>query len=432
MTRAVAERVFAQTGSSAAASSQGKVAYIASWFPALTETFILFEILAVERQGAAVEVFPLLGQHGKLMHPEAAAVVRRTHYHPLLSLAIVRANLHFLWRQPGAYFGALWILLRSTWGSLRYFSGALVFFPKMAYLARHMELEGITHIHAHFASHPAAAAFVIHRLTGIPYSFTVHGSDLHRDQHMLREKVAEAAFVATISEYNRRVILDVCGPQCAGKVEVIHCGVDTEVFRPHGEDRRSDSGRPFTVVCTGKLYEVKGQKYLIEACRLLRDRGVEVACEFVGDGPDREMLARRVAEVGMEDCVRFHGRVTQHRIAQILAEADILAAPSVPASDGRREGIPVVLMEAMACGVPVAASDLSGIPELVEHGETGLLVPPGDSTALADALQRLASDPQLRRRLAAAARDKIVRQFNLHTNASLLIHRFRSGVPACC
>lgn len=433
MTQTIAERTVEPSAGYPAAANQGKVAYIASWFPVLTETFILFEILAVEQQGAAVEVYPLFGRHGRTMHPEATALVRRAHYHPLLSLAIVRAHLHFLCHRPRAYLGALWTLLRCTWGSLRYFSGAVVLFPKVVYFARRMQLQGVTHVHAHFASHPAAAAFVIHRLTGIPYSFTVHGSDLHRDQHMLREKVAEAAFVVSISEYNRQVILKVCGRQYAEKVEVIHCGVDTAVFCPQGDaGAGADPRRPFTILSVGKLYEVKGQKFLIEACRLLRARGVEFACEMVGDGPDRQMLASQVAEAGMQDCVRFHGRITRDRIARLVAEADVLAAPSVPTRDGRREGIPVVLMEAMAGGVPVVASDLSGIPELVEHGETGLLVPPGDAAALADALERVASESQLRRRLAVAARDKIVRQFNLHTNASLLIERFRCGVPTCC
>src|SRR5262249_25533710 len=145
---------------------------------------------------------------------------------------IVRAHLRYLRRKPRAYLGALWSMLRGTIGSLNFFFGALGIFPKTVYFAELMEAEGVQHVHAHFANHPAAPAFIIHRLADIPYSFTAHGSDLHVDRHMLREKVAEAAFVVPISRYNKELIVETCGEQFRDKVVVIHCGVDTEVFQP--------------------------------------------------------------------------------------------------------------------------------------------------------------------------------------------------------
>ncbi len=407
-----------------------KVAYVVSRFPKLTETFVLYELLAVEREGVDVEVYPLFRHRSTLMHPEAAQALARAHFEPLVSWRIARAHVHFLRRRPAAYLAALWCLLRSTFGSPRYLAGALAIFPKAVFLARRMQERGVRHVHAHFASHPAAAAFVIWRLVGIPFSFTAHGSDLHRDRHMLREKVAEAAFVVCISRYNREIVLAECGFEFGERSVVIHCGVDTELFRPTPDDAAASDSRPIRIVCTGTLHEVKGQTHLIEACRLLRARGVAFELELIGGGRDRARLEKQVAAARLERWVRFAGECTRAGVVHRLRQADVFVAPSVPSRDGRREGIPVALMEAAASGKPVVASALSGIPEAIEDGVEGYLVPPGDPAALADAIERLARDSALRERLGRAARERMAREFDLRSNARLLAQRFRSEVEA--
>ena len=411
--------------------SQGRVrvAYLMSRFPKLTETFILYEMLAVERRGVTVEVYPLQRERASTMHPEAAAFTARAHFAPFLSLGILRAQARFLVGRPRAYLGALFTWLGATFGSLRYFGGALVFFPKAVWFAERMQAQGVTHVHAHFASHPAAAALVIHRLTGISYSFTAHGSDLHRERRMLQEKVAEAHFVAAISDYNRRVIVAECGERAAAKTIVLHCGVDTDVFRAAPRGIEGCARRRFRILCTGTLHEVKGQTHLVEACRILAERGVDFECAFVGDGPDRERLGEQVVRAGLADRVQFLGRRMRAEVVRLLGEADVLVAPSVASRDGRREGIPVAIMEGAACGIPVVASDLSGIPELIEDGKHGFLVPPGDAPALADALQRLHADPSLRIALGREGRAKVLSEFDLDTNAAALAQRFRGGNP---
>jgi colanic acid/amylovoran biosynthesis glycosyltransferase len=398
-----------------------KVAYVMSRFPKLSETFVLGEMLAVEEHGVEVELFPLLREREDVVHPEAQTLARRARYQPFLSLAILRSQLHFLRRSPGVYLGALADLLRGTWGSRNYFVGGLGIFPKVAHAARLMRAEGIDHVHCHFSNHPAAAGFVIHRLAGLPYSFTAHGFDLHVDRHMLCEKVAEAAFVVPISEYNRRLILEECGERAEDKAFVIHCGVDTDFFRPR---ESAPPEPPFSLVCVGTLHEVKGQRFLVEACRLLWEEGVDLVCTLVGDGPDQVGLTRAVADAGLEGRVQLAGRRTRSEIAGLLRSAHAVAAPSVPTREGKREGIPVVLMEAMASGVPVVASRISGIPELVEDGVSGLLVPHGNPEALARALRRLHDDPVLRERLARAGRAKVVREFDVRTNAAELVRQF--------
>jgi len=404
------------------------VAYVVSRFPKLSETFVLFEILAVEQEGIHVEIYPLQRERADTIHPEAKRLVERAHYAPLLSLAILGSQLHYLFRRPGAYLRTLFDLVRWNLGSARYLGGALAFFPKAVHFARRMREDGVSHVHAHFASHPAAVAFAIHRLEGIPYSFTAHGSDLHRDRHMLRQKVAEARFVVPISEFNRRVILDECGDAHAAKLAVIHCGIDPEIFRPVPSPR-SGPAHPVRLVCVGTLHEVKGQAVLIEACRLLAARGVAFHCDLVGDGPDRDALLRQARAAGLDGRVRFLGALTRNEVAASLRDSDIAVVPSVPTRDGRREGIPVALMEAAATGRPVVASRLSGIPEAIEDGAQGLLVEPGDAQGLADAIATLAEDPLLRERLGAAARERMLREFDLASNARLLAARFRRRAP---
>ncbi|MGH2996544.1 MAG: glycosyltransferase, partial [Gaiellaceae bacterium] len=387
-----------------------KVAYLMSRFPKLSETFVLSEILAVEERGAEVELYPLLRTREDVVHPEALPLAARARYEPFLSLPILRSQLYFLRHRRRAYLGALGDLVRGTWGSLNYFVGALGIFPKVAHAARRMEADGVGHVHCHFSNHPAAAGFVVHRLTGLPYSFTAHGFDLHVDRRMLCEKISEAAFVVPISEYNRELIAAECGTEVREKLAVIHCGVDTDLFRP---SESAPPERPFSLLCVGTLHEVKGQGYLVEACRLLVEEGVELVCTLLGDGPDREALARGIAAAGLAGRVRIAGPRTRAEVAELLHAAHVLVAPSVPTREGKREGIPVVLMEAMASGVPVVASGISGIPELVADGESGLLVPPRDPRALAAALRRLHDDRALCERLALAGRKKVVREFDV-------------------
>jgi colanic acid/amylovoran biosynthesis glycosyltransferase len=399
------------------------VAYVMSRFPKISETFILTEILELERRGVRVEVYPLLRERTRLVHPEAEALTARAHYVPFISRAVLASQIHWLARRPGAYLGALGDVARGTFGSLNFFAGGIAIFPKVAHAARLMEAGGVTHVHCHFANHPAVAGFVIHRLTGLPYSFTAHGSDLHVERRMLREKVEEAAFVATVSGYNRSLIVAECGDGVGDKVRVVHAGVDTALFAPR-RNGRAPRG-PLRVLCVGTLHEVKGQAHLVDACRLLAGRGVQFSCRLVGDGPDRRLLERRIADAGLSDRVVLAGGRTRGEVAAELAAADVLVAPSVRTKAGKREGIPVALIEAMSSGLPVVASDLSGIPELVEHGVTGLLAPPGDAGGLAAALRALHEDRTLGPRLGAAARARVLAEFDSGRSVDQLVGHFQ-------
>lgn len=388
-----------------------------SRFPKLTETFVLNDVIGLAAHGFEVEVFPLLRERQAVVHDDAARVAARAHYLPFLSPAIVASNVRMLLRRPRRYLGAVGRLVADTWRSPNFLVGGLGIVPKVVHAAALMERLGVGHLHCHFANHPAVAGWLVHRLVGIPYSFTAHGSDLHVDRRMLPTKVAEAAFVATVSSFNRDLIVQECGGRFADKVHVVRCGVDTGLFAPR--ERRPVPERP-DLVCVGTLHEVKGQAHLLAACARLAATDALGTCTFVGDGPDRSRLEQLASSLGIAERVRFAGALPREEVAAVLAGADVLVAPSVPTREGKREGIPVVLIEGMASGVPVVASRLSGIPELVIHERTGLLVEPQDDGGIAAAVLRLRDEPGLAAALVDGALAHVAREFELHVNLERL------------
>jgi glycosyltransferase involved in cell wall biosynthesis len=284
--------------------------------------------------------------------------------------------------------------------------------------------EQVTHVHAHFSNHPAVAALIVHRLAGIPFSFTAHGHDIHKDRTMLGEKIAAAAFAVTVSRYNKSLMAKECAPGVDDKIHVIHCGVDTRLFKV---PVKPDQEGVIKIICVASLLEVKGHTYLVQACKLLRDRGVDFTCHLVGEGNYRARIEKQIKQSGLDDHIKLHGACTQSHVREFLVTSDIFVLASTPTRQGAREGIPVSLMEGMAVGLPVVASNISGIPELVENGISGFLTPPGDVNALAKSIGDLIEDGSLRRIMGTAAREVILRDFNLESNARHLIHMFQNA-----
>jgi colanic acid/amylovoran biosynthesis glycosyltransferase len=401
-----------------------KVGYIMSRFPKLSETFILNEMQAVASLGIPVDIYPLLRARQATTHPEAVAWMRKAHFHPLVSAGVLRAHLHFLAHSPATYVATGVDVLRRTWGGRKLFVGALGTFPRAVRFAYDMRRAAVTHVHAHFATHPALAAYVIHRLTGLPYSFTAHGSDLHVDRRMLDVKVKAAAFAVTVSRFNKEVMVQACGESSRDKIHVVHCGVDAKAFAP---TVRPATPHTLRIVCVASLELVKGHAFLVEACRLLAARGLRLRCDLIGDGPLRRRIEQQIADAGLAGHVHLLGGRPRPEVIALLAAADVAVLASHPTRDGRREGIPVALMEAMACGLPVVASAISGIPELVDDEVTGLLVASGNPAALAVAIERLHADPALRARLGHAGRAKVLREFDLEHSTRQLLHLI--GLP---
>ncbi len=396
-----------------------------SWFPAITETFILDEVRDLRSRGIEVEVLPLFGRRGGDGHAGWREVESCTHYHRTLSWEMAAAQLHWLRRRPGVLLRAWGEALVRNAPSRKLLVRTPLVLLKGALLARRIEAMGVRHVHAHWATHPTLAAWLVRALTGTGFSFTAHAHDLYVDRAMLREKAEAARFVVTISEFNRRLISDACGAGVAGKIHVVRCGVDVGAFDA-GARRLPDVP---TFVCVASLREYKGHAVLLDAVRLLRERGSNARVMLVGDGELRGALEARIAREGLRDRVELLGALPHQEIPALLRSATAMVLPSVTARDGQMEGIPVALMEAMAAGIPVISTRLSGIPELVRDGETGLLVPERDPAALAAAMERLAADVGLAAHLADEAREAVRERFDRSRNVARLAALFESVAP---
>ena len=401
------------------------IAYTMSRFPKLTETFVLYEMLELRRKGFRVVVMPLRLEKESAAHPEVGETDGDLFPASLLSWRTWAINLKWMLCHPLRYFGTAWRATVGAFGGhIKWFFGAIIYFPKAVVFSDTVRRLGVTHIHAHFVNHPAMVAWMMHRLCGVSYSFTAHGTDLHIDQHMLREKTREAALAVTISDYNVRFIAERCGEETAQRFEVIRCGTDLSLFTPRAEPKAP--GGPFEILCVAAFRPCKGHGVLLDACEQLRERGVDFRCRLVGYGRLEQDIARRIRERGLEQHILIEGAKPRPEVIRMLGEADALTLTSIQTPRGSREGIPVALMEAMACGLPVVASRISGIPELVEENVSGLLFTPGSGVEAADAFERLARDRDLRIRMGRLARERVETSFNLVKNADRLAEQIRS------
>jgi colanic acid/amylovoran biosynthesis glycosyltransferase len=398
------------------------VAVLVSRFPAITETFILREISEMERQGQRIRLVPMLHDSPPVVHEAARPWVGKALFTSFLSPAIMLANLSTLFRHPLRYLSLLMRLVTGTFRSPEILFRTFALFPKSVYLARQLEREGISHIHAHYATHPATMALIISRLSGITFSFTVHAHDIFVNRRLLRWKLRETCFVRSISDFNRRFLERLYPQEAKGKIEVIHVGIAPELYERTSraiEPRQS----PPRLLCVAAHKPYKGLATLIEACRILRDEGVEFFCEVIGRGPLTRELQKMIDERQLNDLVSLAGPRTEEEVTRLMSEATLFVLPSTIAKDGQMEGIPVALMEALASARAVVTTSTSGIPELVEHEVNGLLVEPDDPQQFAGAIRRLLGDPERARAMGMRGQQKVRSEFELTAVCDALIRR---------
>ncbi|MCH8257348.1 MAG: glycosyltransferase, partial [Proteobacteria bacterium] len=282
-----------------------KIAYLVTLFPSWSETFILREILELNRLGRKVQIFSLKPASEKMVHSAAIKLQSATHYPRLL--AVLRSSLYQIWQHP---LKVSWILLELIAKGYRHplmLAKTMAMFPVVLAFAGAMQTSGITHIHAHWATYPSTAAWIIRRLTGIPYSFTAHAHDIWLEKPYLREKIEAAETVVTISQYNVNYLAELYGQSIRRKFEVIHCGLEPTEFEPIEQNGEPGS----KVVSVGRFGEIKGFEYLIRACRELRDRGRQVHCTLIGSGPLQSELRALSHDLGLDDQVNFAGALPQ-------------------------------------------------------------------------------------------------------------------------
>lgn len=395
---------------------ESRIGYVLKMYPRFSETFILTEMLALEAAGTDLAVY-------SLRHP----VDGRFH----AGLADLRAPVTYLPAKLRT--SELWQRLGERHRDLprlgEHLELLLSITPDEACaaveLAARARADGLTHLHAHFGSTAATVARAAARVAGLGYSFTAHAKDIFHtdvDHADLEVKLSEAAFVVTVSDYNLEHLRATYGT-AASRVVRLYNGLDLAAFARHPGPRQR------RVAAVGRLVEKKGFSDLLLAAALLRDAGTPVPVEIAGTGPEEQPLREMCARLGLDGLVTFHGALPQHRVRELVATSAVLAAPCVVGRDGNRDGLPTVLLESLALGTPVISTPVTGIPEAVHDGETGLLVDTSDPAGLASAIRRVLTDGALAARLAVRGRAHVERDFDAARN-SVELARLFAGVQA--
>jgi colanic acid/amylovoran biosynthesis glycosyltransferase len=410
-------------GPAGVASGGFTVGYVIGTYPSLTTTFIDREVRRLRAIGVGIEIVAMRRSTTPLSD-EQVPLGSSVHYVlPVDPARQLRAHLRFA--VSARYWGTLARLVTWPHPTIRARVRTLVHFAQGVEVAHVFAGRPPARVHAHFVDRAAIVALVAARLLRVPYSATAHANDIYVNPVLLREKVASADLLVTCTEANAEHLRSELGADAARVVRLYH-GIELDHYRPSSWER---TGEPI-VVAVGQLKEKKGFAHLIEACALLRERGLTFRCIVIGDGPLRSELEAQIADRGLGDRVRLLGWSTHDEVIDWYRRAAVFALPSVISGDGDRDGIPNVVLEAMAMELPVVATEVSGLPEAVEPGRTGVLVPPGDVEALAEGLADLLNDRAERERLGSAARERVTQLFSVERNVDLLARAFEEATRA--
>lgn len=400
----------------------GPIAYLTSEYPKVSHTFIQREAEGVRDHGLDIITCSVRKPRpDDLTGPEEEAAYRSTFY--ILAsaknpLTLVGAHLGLLARAPGRYFRALALAWRTSAPGLRALLYQLFYFAEAGVLTQHLQRQGAAHLHTHFANSGCSVAMLTSELSGIPFSFMMHGPSefFETDRWRLDEKVARARFVTCISHFCRSQLMLFSDQAHWPKLHIVHCALNPDLYDRPAADRPSGKH----ILFIGRLSGVKGAPILLDALAALHPRHQNIHLTFVGDGPERPELEAKTAALGLSNAVTFAGFRSQGEVADYLAKTDVFALPSFA------EGLPVVLMEALASRVPVVTTRIAGIAELVEDGVNGYLVPPGDIDSLVDRLERLLEDPEARTRMGDAGRQAVTAEFDIRTETARLSALFQA------
>lgn len=395
-----------------------KVAFILSKFPCYDEAFLLRELHGISRQTETV-LFSLRGGSEPVLHDEARELMARVLYLPyLLSWEMLRVHLVWIMKSPARYFRALRKVIAGNFGSAPFLLRSLVLFPKIVLFADWAKKNGVTHIHACWATHPATAAYVAHALTGIPYSLTGHAHDIYLDTTFLREKMESSKFISTCTESNKEYLAKIAPSVERDRILVLHHGLDLSKFETGGV-RSNDV---YEILSVGTLQPHKGFSFLLEALGLLRERSIAFHCTIAGGGPDEKKLKELCARLGLSGEVTFTGPLKQRDVLPLYKKADV----SVLMAQGEWHwGIPNVLIESLAARTAVITTRFGSVEELVKNQETGLIVPAKDPGPLADALELYWRRPDLRQSHAKAGYQSVLNGFDLTGTLREYLERFR-------
>jgi len=389
------------------------IVYIVSNFPCYSETFILNELVELKKRGYKIFIFSLKKPKEKIIQNEAKEFLKDTFYSPfLLGINLWKAQIYFLRKRPSFYLKIIFEIIIYCIKKPLILLKNLSIFPKSIYFAYYIKEKNINHIHAHFANYPTTCAMIISQILNIPFSFTCHAHDIFYDTTMLDLKIKKAKLCFAISEYNRNYILRIYPTLTKEKIKVLHCGIDLDKF---SFQREKKSEKKLNILSIGRFMPTKGFDDLIFACKILKDKNIDFTCKIIGEGPLEKKLKKLIKDLKLEKEVIINGPLTQKELIEEYKKADIFVLASKRAKHPDvQDGIPLVLMEAMAEGVIVISTKLSGIPELIEDRKNGILINPDDELGLAKAINEIyLADKESIELLKEKAREKIYREFNI-------------------
>jgi len=386
-------------------------------YPRISETFISNEILLLERLGFTLHLFSMRRPRENFSHENIKKIRATVDYLPetlLTSLPrLLYHNLLLAKKRPGCYLAALRIAAKRLRRTKKI--ATVKHLLQAGYLVhRFLPNSGVVHLHAHFAHSPTSVALFASRLSGLNFSFTAHAKDIYTSEpRQLREKMERARFVVTCTEYNRRFLKDISAGE-ATPIHRIYHGIDIDFFSQDLLGKKEDRAPapPYRILTIARMTAKKGLPTIYRALRILRDEGISFRHTLIGDGEERERVLALIKELGLGPFTRWTGSQPHQVVLEHYRNADLFVLGSEVAPNGDRDGIPNVLIESMAVGTPVVATDISAIPELVVDGETGLLVPPGQPEKMARALIRLLTDIPLRKQVIDAARTRVIQRFD--------------------
>lgn len=401
-----------------------KLAYIIGTYPSLTTTFIDREIRTLRAWNVEIQVVSLRRPASSPLPEHADRQPSISYLLPISPASVIVSQLRFAVTRPAAYFGTLLTLLGGRHPSLKAVGMTFLHFVEGVCVARLLEGHAYDHIHAHFMDRASTVALVAGRLLGVSYSLTAHAADIYVNPVLTEEKLSRAAFVATCTSYNRDHLVEMAKNGGSRKIKCIYHGLDLANYHPQ---KAAGLERPL-ILCVGQLKEKKGMTYLLAACRKMKDAGYKFDCQIVGDGPLHEALQAQIHALDLDDTVRLCGALPHSEVISKYAQASIFVLPAVVGADGDRDGIPNVILEAMAMRLPVVATRHSGIPEVVEDGINGLLVPPANAAALSEAIRCLLDDPAYASLLGRQGRKTVAEKFDLESNVARLLREFESAI----
>jgi glycosyltransferase involved in cell wall biosynthesis len=393
-----------------------RLGYVVSMFPCWSETFILNEIVNHSNNGINLTIFSLKNFNEDIIHSEADLFISLTQY-PLHLLNPYLWFLHLLLflRKPRLYLTVLSTLFRLKSSSNSVKIKALIIFLLSPPYIQHAIGKHLDHLHAHFATYPAIMAWVVSTFSKTPFSVTAHAHDIYVNQDLLPIIYTHAANIFTISQFNKNFILDKVGNSFQNKIKVLHCGINIEKFPFDTHRQQFDNNNSINILSIGRLSGIKGFSYLLDALKLLRDDRIDFKCQIIGDGPLKSQLLEQTEELGLSRYVYFLGSKTTDEIPSYLKSADVFVLACANDKIEGHDGIPLVFMEAMAYGVPVIGTRLSGIPELIRHKETGLCASPENPGSIKDNLLYFIKHPSEVQKMRFAARELIEAEFNINT-----------------